>query len=141
VRRNLFTSLAPKHFRNQINLLHHFYGDFSRDLRGNLAGLRIDSFIGHGGVSGAPLQLLVQNDDFVAEISWMGHGLQMWLQTMWFLARSRAAKVVMLDEPDVYMHPDLQRRLIRFLKKQIPTNDPYYTFSLKCSLKWTRKRY
>jgi hypothetical protein len=120
VRRNLFTSLAPKHFRNQINLLHHFYGDFRAISEETWPGLRIDSFIGHGGVSGAPLQLLVQNDDFVAEISWMGHGLQMWLQTMWFLARSRAAKVVMLDEPDVYMHPDLQRRLIRFLKNRFP---------------------
>jgi hypothetical protein len=26
----------------------------------------------------------------------------------------------MLDEPDVYMHPDLQRRLIRFLKEKFP---------------------
>lgn len=50
----------------------------------------------------------------------MGHGLQMWLQTMWFLARSRSAQVVMLDEPDVYMHPDLQRRLIRLLKERFP---------------------
>jgi len=120
IRRNLFTSLAPRHFRNQINLLHHFYGDFRAISEETWPGLRIDSFIGHGGNSGDPLQLLVQNDDFVAEISWMGHGLQMWLQTMWFLARSRSAKVVMLDEPDVYMHPDLQRRLIRFLKERFP---------------------
>jgi hypothetical protein len=34
---------------------------------------------------------------------------------MWFLARSKRTDIVMLDEPDVYMHPDLQRRLIRFL--------------------------
>jgi predicted ATPase len=26
----------------------------------------------------------------------------------------------MLDEPDVYMHPDLQRRLIRFLRARFP---------------------
>lgn len=120
IRRNLFTSLAPKHFRNQINLLHHFYGDFRAIAEDTWPGLRIDTFSGHGGNSGDPLQLLVQNDDFVAEISWMGHGLQMWLQTIWFLARSRSAKVVMLDEPDVYMHPDLQRRLIRFLKERFP---------------------
>lgn len=48
---------------------------------------------------------------------WMGHGLQMWLQTMWFLARSSQNSTVILDEPDVYMHADLQRKLIRFLKK------------------------
>lgn len=120
VRRNLATSLAPRHFRNQINLLHHFYSDFRAISEETWPGLRIDSFIGHGGNSGSELRLHVQNDDFVAEIAWMGHGLQMWLQTIWFLARSRSAQVVMLDEPDVYMHPDLQRRLIRFLKERFP---------------------
>lgn len=120
VRRNLSTSLAPRHFRNQINLLHHFYSDFRAISEETWPGLRIDTFIGHGGNSGDELRLNVQNDDFVAEVSWMGHGLQMWLQTIWFLARSRSAQVVMLDEPDVYMHPDLQRRLIRFLRGRFP---------------------
>jgi hypothetical protein len=50
----------------------------------------------------------------------MGHGLQMWLQTMWFLARSRDEDTVILDEPDVYMHADLQRRLIRFVRSRNP---------------------
>lgn len=45
----------------------------------------------------------------------MGHGLQMWLQLMWFLARSAEDGTVVLDEPDVYMHPDLQRRLLRLI--------------------------
>jgi energy-coupling factor transporter ATP-binding protein EcfA2 len=75
---------------------------------------------GQGGQHGTELELLVRNDDFVAEIAWMGHGLQMWLQTMWFLARSIGFDTVILDEPDVYMHADLQRRLIRFLKECHP---------------------
>jgi hypothetical protein len=44
----------------------------------------------------------------------------MWLQTMWFITRSRGAGTLILDEPDVYMHPDLQRRLIRFIRNQAP---------------------
>lgn len=48
----------------------------------------------------------------------MGHGLQMWLQTMWFLARVDRKSTVILDEPDVYMHADLQRRLLRLLRNQ-----------------------
>jgi predicted ATPase len=40
----------------------------------------------------------------------------MWLQTMWFLARCQKFETVILDEPDVYMHADLQRRLIRSLR-------------------------
>ena len=46
----------------------------------------------------------------------MGHGLQMWLQTMWFVARTSRRHTVVLDEPDVYMHPDLQRKLFRLIR-------------------------
>jgi hypothetical protein len=120
VQRNLSTSLAPRHFRNQINLLHHFYSDFRAIAEETWPGLRIDTFIRRGGLIDGELRLNVRNDDFVGEVSWMGHGLQMWLQTIWFIARSGSAQVVMLDEPDVYMHPDLQRRLIRFLKEKFP---------------------
>ena len=68
-------------------------------------------------MSGDKLSLLIQDEGFVAEIGWMGHGLQMWLQIMWFLARVDSKDVVILDEPDVYMHPDLQRKLIRLQKE------------------------
>jgi hypothetical protein len=37
---------------------------------------------------------------------------------MWFLARTDQRDVVVLDEPDVYLHADLQRKLIRILKAQ-----------------------
>ncbi|MDP9003323.1 MAG: AAA family ATPase, partial [Verrucomicrobiota bacterium] len=63
------------------------------------------------------LSLLVEDSHFPAEIAWMGHGLQMWLQTMWFLTRVEEHETVILDEPDVYMHADLQRRLIRFVRE------------------------
>lgn len=45
----------------------------------------------------------------------MGHGLQMWLQTAWFLTRNQNASTLILDEPDVYLHADLQRKLVRML--------------------------
>jgi len=46
--------------------------------------------------------------------------LQMWLQTIWFLSRVEDGASVVLDEPDVYMHPDLQRRLIRYIRGKYP---------------------
>lgn len=48
----------------------------------------------------------------------MGHGLQMWLQIVWFLARAARNATVVLDEPDVYMHPDLQRRLLTLVRNR-----------------------
>lgn len=49
------------------------------------------------------------------EIGWAGDGIQIWLQALFHLWRQRESDVVILDEPDVFLHPDLQRRLARTL--------------------------
>lgn len=49
------------------------------------------------------------------EIAWAGDGIQIWLQALFHIWRQRDAPVVLLDEPDVFLHPDLQRRLARAL--------------------------
>ncbi|HWN95195.1 MAG TPA: AAA family ATPase, partial [Methylomirabilota bacterium] len=117
VKRHMITSRSSLHFRNQLKVLYEHFRNFKKIAETTWPGLRITSLEGREKLPGqGPLSLLVQDTDFVAEVGWMGHGLQMWLQTMWFLTYSEGADVVILDEPDVYMHADLQRRLIRFVK-------------------------
>lgn len=116
VRRNLSSSLAPRHFRNQVSLLHEKLIDFKKIAEDTWPGLQVRDLLETPHNGRRTLSLNVRNDDYVAEIATMGHGLQMWLQTMWFLARVDSDATVILDEPDVYMHPDLQRRLIRHLR-------------------------
>lgn len=116
VKSNVFSSLASQHFRNQIQYLNEHYEEFEKLSELTWNNLRIREFINGSKIEEQNPTLLVQDGDFVAEIGWMGHGLQMWLQTMWFLARTRMSATIILDEPDVYMHADLQRKLIRFLK-------------------------
>ena len=116
VRRNLSSPLAPRHFRNQLRLLSGPYRAFRTLAEDTWPGLQVRSLLGARGVPGDDLSLEVRDRDFVAEVARMGHGLQMWLQTMWFLARTPNGATVVLDEPDVYMHPDLQRRLIRLVR-------------------------
>ena len=119
IRRSLSSHLAPLHFRNQLNLLYDQYFDRFRDLvETSWHGVQIVELTGRGKLPGEELALLVRDGDFVAEVAWMGHGLQMWLQTMWFIARTSSHQTVVLDEPDVYMHPDLQRKLFRMIYDQ-----------------------
>ena len=49
------------------------------------------------------------------EIVWAGDGIQIWLQLLLHVFRLRDRDAVVLDEPDVFLHPDLQRRLVRLL--------------------------
>jgi len=106
------------HFRNQLKILSEHFPAFKEMAETTWPGLQIRELTGGGLISDDPIQLSVRDEDFVAEIAAMGHGLQMWLQTMWFLARSMDVSTVILDEPDVYMHADIQRRLIRYIKNK-----------------------
>ncbi len=120
VRQNLSTDLASNHFRNQLSLFYENFPRFIQLSESSWNGLRIRDLENRNALPGSnqKLSLLVQDGAFVSEIGWMGSGLQMWLQIMWFLSRVNENEVIILDEPDVYMHPDLQRRLIRLLKDQ-----------------------
>jgi hypothetical protein len=122
VRRNLSSTLAPTHFRNQLYLVYEDYKEFCATAADTWPHFAVDDLILEGESTDPDriLRLLVRNGRFVGELALMGHGLQMWLQTVWFLVRSRDSTTVILDEPDVYMHPDLQHRLIRFLKGRHP---------------------
>ncbi len=120
IRAALDSPLASLHFRNQLNVFYKQFRDFKRVVEETWPGVQVQRLDGRGGIPGDSLRLWVRNGGFVGEAGVMGHGLQMWLQTMWFLTRARGAGTVILDEPDVYMHPDLQRRLIRFLRGRFP---------------------
>lgn len=117
VLRSLDSGLASRHFRNQMHYLRQtYFEDFVQRAEASWHGLHVESLNVEGARPDAVLSLHIRDTDFVAEVGWMGHGLQMWLQTIWFLSRASTQGTVILDEPDVYMHADLQRRLIRLLR-------------------------
>ena len=120
VRAAVSSNLASLHFRNQLLLFPEHFGTFKEIAETTWPGLQVKAPTRAGRPPEASLFMEVRNEAFVGEIGTMGHGLQMWLQTMWFLARIGRADTVILDEPDVYMHPDLQRRLIRVLRRRFP---------------------
>lgn len=115
VLRNLSTYLSSRNFRNQLHYFPKQFDRFKELSEKTWQGLQIDSKSTDIRTQGN-LFLFVRDNRFEAEIGMMGHGLQMWLQTMWFLSRCEVSSTVILDEPDVYMHADLQRRLIKLLK-------------------------
>jgi energy-coupling factor transporter ATP-binding protein EcfA2 len=110
------SSLSHLHLRNELLVFSDAFAAFKKLAEATWPGLRVHALDRQGTYPDGKLTLLIRDADFTAEVAWMGHGLQMWLQTMWFLARADPAGTVILDEPDVYMHADLQRRLIRLVK-------------------------
>lgn len=112
---NRFTRLASRNFRNQL----YYYGEafpaFKELVESTWEELQVNPVELSFEDDGRILQFYVRVRAFEAELGWMGHGLQMWIQTMWFISQCPNNAIVVLDEPDVYMHADLQRRLVRLI--------------------------
>ncbi len=112
--------LSSRHFRNEIyNYRNVYWNEFVTLAENTWDGLKIRD-ISYNFASDESIYFGVSDAGFTAEVGLMGSGLQMWLQIMWFLSRTKESETVILDEPDVYMHPDLQRKLIRIVKERYP---------------------
>lgn len=114
----MYSRLSSLHFRNQLRLMPEHFARFKALAEETWHGLRVDSVTNSQNERGPTVSLMLRDGNFTAEVGWMGHGLQMWLQIMWFLARVPETATVILDEPDVYLHPDLQRRLFRLVRRR-----------------------
>ena len=50
------------------------------------------------------------------ELCWVGFGFQIWCQLLTHLSRANESSLVVVDEPEVYLHPDVQRQLVGILR-------------------------
>ncbi len=111
------TYLSSRHFRNEIlSYRDKYWNDFKKLAERSWEGLSIIG-LDYDISESENIRLMVSDSRFPGEIGVMGSGLQMWLQIIWFICRSKGAETIILDEPDVYMHPDLQIRLLHLVRK------------------------
>lgn len=110
------TYLSSRHFRNEMLLFKsEFFKQFKRFSEETWPGLRVRS-LDYDSITSDYISLFVEDAKFPAEIGLMGSGIQMWLQIIWFICRSQGNETIILDEPDVYMHPDLQLKILSLVK-------------------------
>jgi AAA domain, putative AbiEii toxin, Type IV TA system len=125
VKANLDSRLASRHFRNQLSLLKGEYieggnrfDDFRRFAAPWITELELtDLTLRYGEGAAFDLYYLEPGSRTEKEVFWSGDGMQIWLQLLLHLYRLRHCDVIVLDEPDVFLHSDLQRRLVRLLEE------------------------
>lgn len=118
INNNRESYLSSRHFRNEILLYKDkYWRRFKKIAEENWESLKIIE-LKYNFAESEYIRFLVQDERFPGEIGIMGSGLQMWLQIIWFICRSEDKETIILDEPDVYMHPDLQKKLLDLVKKQ-----------------------
>jgi hypothetical protein len=62
------------------------------------------------------LAMFCTEDRIDREIYWAGFGFQVWCQLLTHMVRSSDASLFVIDEAELYLHPDLQRQLLGRLR-------------------------
>jgi hypothetical protein len=66
------------------------------------------------------LSMFCLENRMTRELYWAGFGFQIWCQLLTHLSRASTSSLVVIDEPEVYLHPDVQRQLIGILRELGP---------------------
>ena len=120
IRKNSATELASRHFRNQVRLYSEDFDGFKRLAEESWPRLQIKPVVSKNNLPGDLLGLRIRDGDFVGEVATMGHGLQMWLQTMWFLARSPTEGAVILESRVILRQLTCERPACSVMECQAP---------------------
>ncbi len=105
--------------RNFRNIWHHFpeyFEEFSEAVKRTWPGLDIERPEVDRTGPKARLHMFCLEERFPRELYWAGFGFQVWCQMLTFILQAKTSSLLIIDEPDIYLHADLQRQLIGILR-------------------------
>lgn len=115
-RKNMITTRASRNFRNYWYRYPDGFDDFATLVSRTWPGIEVlepellDEIVG----------MFCLEDRITRELYWAGFGFQIWLQLLTHISRSPGASLIVVDEPELYLHPDVQRQLLGILREVGP---------------------
>ncbi|MCL4202434.1 MAG: AAA family ATPase [Pirellulaceae bacterium] len=119
-RRALFNYSASRNFRN---IWHHYpdrFEEFRETLVRTWPGMDIQPPEVQYGDGKPKLFMFCPEERIPREIFWAGFGFQVWCQMLTHVIQSADCSLFLIDEPDIYLHSDLQRQLLALLRNLGP---------------------
>lgn len=122
--KTMASRLASRHFRNHLWEMklepveggRTAFDDFREFAAEWLPEVELVDVAVRSGGRGAELDVFYREGRSRKELVWAGDGVQVFLQILWHVHRLRTSPTIILDEPDVYLHADLQARVTRLLE-------------------------
>ena len=115
VKRNLGTPRASRNFRNYWYKNKDGFDLFKDMLEKTWPGMSIQ-LPELTSILEKRLVMFCSEERNDREIFWAGFGFQIWCQLLTHLSRSSDYSLTVIDEPEVYLHPDVQRQLLSLLR-------------------------
>ena len=114
VNAGLSTHRASRHFRSYWHYNPTEFEKFALLIERTWPGMHI-SLPEYDSSSGI-LTMFCLEGRMTRELYWVGFGFQVWCQLLTHLSRASANALVVVDEPEVYLHPDVQRQLLGIIR-------------------------
>ena len=112
----LLTHHAARNFRN---IWYHFpenFEEFRALVKTTWPGMDIEEPDADYTHTPTRLHMFCPEERIPREIFWAGFGFQVWCQMLTYIIRGRDYSLFLIDEPDIYLHSDLQRQLMGILR-------------------------
>ena len=117
VQRNLHTTRASRHFRNYWRYRPDEFQRFADLVEQTWPNIKVTKPVDDG----EAIHMFCSEERIDRELFWSGFGFQVWCQLLTHLDRGRDSSIIVVDEPEIYLHPDLQRQLLEFMFSLGPT--------------------
>jgi len=112
----LSTHRASRHFRNYWHYNPEGFDTFANLVSRTWPGMTIKP-PEFGAASGRLSMFCIEGRPrMTRELYWVGFGFQIWCQLLTHLSRATGNSLVVVDEPEVYLHPDVQRQLLGIIR-------------------------
>lgn len=117
LRASMDTTLAPRHLRNHLaQILTKEQGDLVREIV-NKTWPDVELLHDEIDAEQGKIFCFYKEGRTPREICWSGQGLQVWLQIITHLVRLSDTSILILDEPEIFLHPERQNDLLRILRE------------------------
>jgi len=117
--RSFATHRASRHFRNYWYYFTDGFDVFADLVQKTWPGMSIEPSRRVDTMSSKLAMFCVENR-IPRELFWAGFGFQIWCQLLTHISRSISDTLLVIDEPEIYLHPDVQRQLLSILRESGP---------------------
>ncbi len=120
VRRASGTLRASRHFRNYWYKNPNGFEQFRSLIEQTWSGMSIGRPELISSLDNPQLVMFCSENRMDRELYWAGLGFQVWCQLLTYVSRCGESDLLVVDEPEVYLHPDVQRQLLGILRDVRP---------------------